>query len=454
MTAPAFPATRPMLMPADWCPRLRTGVRLEITDGPTPRHVMYHPDTGAYAYVGAGAFALAPLLDGTRPFESLQASVRGAAPDTVPRLLAGLLGLDFLEPPVTAPHHAGPPVAPAARSWTRLDFSYGGSAPAAFAALRPLARALFSLPAAVLFVALMIAGAWALTSVADRVIFDATAMPSLKVALSTLTIMAELAVLHELAHALALTRFGGRVSRIGVRLTYLLPSLYCDLSDGYRLPGRWPRVAVALAGICVQLLTVAVCALALRAGQNTMPYELRQLLTQLLAINALLVIVNLIPFVRFDGYWALTAALDAPNLRARSLSGFHHLMARAIVGDRDEPGASSPSRWVILFGAACAFTPPLLLSTALVEWSLLLGAMGTAGAVLWATVLGALAVVLANAGRRTARALRRLSPRQRLRVAVTVSGGAAVAAALAWSVGASVQGLAHSLWAPFTHLPL
>ena len=322
--------------------------------------------------------------------------------------------------------------------------------PAVFAALRPVARALFSLPAALVFIALMLSGGWALSSVADRVIFEATVMPSLKVALATAAAMAVLAGLHELAHALALTRFGGRVSRVGVRLSYLLPSLYCDLSDGYRLPGSWPRVAVALAGICVQLLTVAVCALALRAAGNTMPYELRQLLTQLLAINALIVMVNLIPFVRFDGYWALTAALDAPNLRARALHGFRHRFVRAMLGDPDGADRAS-DRWpVIVFGAACAITPPLLLLIGLVEWSLLLGAMGTVGALVWLAVLAALAVVLARAGRRTAHALRRLSPYQRLRVAVTLSAGAALTAALMWSVG----GLVQSLWQPFDHLPL
>ena len=437
-----------MIMPADWCPRLRTGVRLELTEGPTPRHVMYHPETGVYAYVGAGAFALAPLLDGTRPLETLPAHVRGAAPDTIAGVLVGLLRLDFLEHPATSPADARPRPP---RSWMRLDFTWGGSAPAVFAALRPLARALFSVPAALVFIALMIAGGWALTAVADRVIFEATIMPSLKVVLTVAAAMAALAVLHELAHALALTRFGGRVSRVGVRLSYLLPSLYCDLSDGYRLPGRWPRVAVALAGICVQLVTVAVCALALRVASNTMPYELHQLLTQLLAINALIVLVNLIPFVRFDGYWALTAALDAPNLRARALFGFRRVIARAILG---EPSTAS-SRWpVIAFGAACALTPPLLLVVGLVEWSLLLGALGTAGALVWVAVLAVLAVVLAHAGRRTARALRRLSPHRRLRVVVSLSAGAAVTAVLMWSVGDSVQGLLQPLWQPFAHLPL
>ena len=121
-----------------------------------------------------------------------------------------------------------------------------------------------------------------------------------------------------------------------------------------------------------------------------------------------------------------------------------------MLGDPDGPDTAS-DRWpVIVFGAACAITPPLLLLIGLVEWSLLLGAMGTVGALVWLAVLAALAVVLARAGRRTARALRRLSPYQRLRVAVTLSAGAALTAALMWSVG----GLVQSLWQPFDHLPL
>ncbi|MGK5632969.1 daptide biosynthesis intramembrane metalloprotease, partial [Streptomyces sp. URMC 123] len=42
-------------------------------------------------------------------------------------------------------------------------------------------------------------------------------------------------VLHEFGHAAMLVAHGGRPRRFGVMLFYLLPALFCDVSDGWRL---------------------------------------------------------------------------------------------------------------------------------------------------------------------------------------------------------------------------
>ncbi|MCR2185631.1 hypothetical protein NSX52_24025, partial [Salmonella enterica] len=58
-------------------------------------------------------------------------------------------------------------------------------------------------------------------------------------------------LLHEAAHGLTLARFGGSPRRAGFMLFYLTPAFFVDVTDGWRLPKRSQRVAIALAGPAV-----------------------------------------------------------------------------------------------------------------------------------------------------------------------------------------------------------
>jgi len=443
-------------LPDSWRPRLHDTVRLETTAGPAPRHLIYDSKTATYCQLGVEAVALARLLDGTHSYGDLAGNGRTAAREKLTRFLVNLIELGFVDGagvdvPIGTADHAPK----RRRSWTRLEYPWTGCAPV-FAALRPLARALFSPAAAVAFLILLVAGCWALTSVAPTVWSDASRTPTVGVVVGTVVAMVILTTLHEMAHGLALTRFGGRVNRVGLMLIYLLPAAFCDLSDGYRLPGRWRRAVVALAGIAVQLLAIAGCALALHLAVSGGSDDLRQLLAVLLVLNATIVVANLIPFVRFDGYWALAAVLDAPNLRARGLAALGTKVRRLVEGrpcartgnlGQDRPAPPGPSRdWVLVaYGAACAATPPLLLLAALWQWHLLLGKLGAAGALAWFAVLGLSVVIVARAGRRKVRTLAGLPLRQRLRAAALTLLVMTAAGTTAFLVETE-QHLARHLW--------
>ena len=55
-------------------------------------------------------------------------------------------------------------------------------------------------------------------------------------------------VLHEFGHALACKHFGGEVHEMGFMLLVFSPCLYCDVSDAWRFPSKWKRIAVSAAG--------------------------------------------------------------------------------------------------------------------------------------------------------------------------------------------------------------
>ena len=81
--------------------------------------------------------------------------------------------------------------------------------------------------------------------------------------------------------------------------------LYTDTTDGYRL-GRWGRVRTDLGGFYFHLIfAVGVMGLYWLTGRE-------YLLVAVLGIN-LDILRQCLPFVRFDGYWALADLTGIPD---------------------------------------------------------------------------------------------------------------------------------------------
>jgi len=118
------------------------------------------------------------------------------------------------------------------------------------------------------------------------------------------------AVVHELGHAAALHRGGGRPGAIGAGLAWVVPVLWCDVTEAALLP-RSDRLRVDAAGVALQLPLGGLLLCAGRAWQRP---EL------LGAGGAILTAVawNALPFARTDAYWLLCDALGVPSL-ARAL---------------------------------------------------------------------------------------------------------------------------------------
>ncbi|GAB3181692.1 daptide biosynthesis intramembrane metalloprotease [Streptomyces incanus] len=215
--------------------------------------------------------------------------------------------------------------------------------------------------------------------------------------------------IHELGHAAVLIRYGGRPSRIGVMLFYLMPAFFCDVSDAWRLPNRRQRVHTALAGPAVQTSLAAASALAAwplaDGGAKTclLFFAVSSYATALL---------NLMPFIKLDGYIALMSHVDIPYLRDRSMADARRWIARLLFGGTYQ--RELPTRWTIVYGLACLAFPLYLLGTALNTWlgtfqrvgwfGILLAACGLSYAA-WIVIRGALrlSAEVAEAGARRSR---------------------------------------------------
>lgn len=117
------------------------------------------------------------------------------------------------------------------------------------------------------------------------------------------------ALFHELGHAAA-CRYGGAVpGRIGFGVYLVFPAFYTDVTDSYRL-GRAGRVRTDLGGLYFN-----VVALLLLGGGYLLSGDGILLLT--LLVTHVQMVQQLVPIVRFDGYYVLTDLIGVPDLFAR-----------------------------------------------------------------------------------------------------------------------------------------
>jgi putative peptide zinc metalloprotease protein len=113
-------------------------------------------------------------------------------------------------------------------------------------------------------------------------------------------------VFHEFGHASALRYGGGRVRGMGAGFYLIYPAVYTDTTDTYRL-GRWAKVRTDLGGFYFYLIfALGIMGLYLATGREF-------LLFVVLLIN-LDIFYQCLPFVRLDGYWALSSLTGIPDL--------------------------------------------------------------------------------------------------------------------------------------------
>lgn len=122
--------------------------------------------------------------------------------------------------------------------------------------------------------------------------------------------------LHETAHALTLKHFGGECHRAGVFLLLLTPTLYCDVSDAWMLRSRWQRMLVGAAGIWLELIIAATCAVLWSCSQPGLFHSLCLNIVLVCSVGTL--VFNGNPLMRYDAYHILSDFLETPNLREQS----------------------------------------------------------------------------------------------------------------------------------------
>jgi putative peptide zinc metalloprotease protein len=149
-------------------------------------------------------------------------------------------------------------------------------------------------------------------------------------------------VFHELGHALTTKHFGRSVLSGGFGWYWFGPITYMDTTDMW-LEGRWPRIAVSIAGPYSDLLLGSLAAVVAFLAPNPL---VTSALWQCAAMAFLNVLINCNILLEYDAYYVLMDLLDRPNLRAGSLRWLGTELPRAL--RRMTPGAIWRAHWVEL----------------------------------------------------------------------------------------------------------
>lgn len=185
-------------------------------------------------------------------------------------------------------------------------------------------------------------------------------------------------ILHEFGHAYAATRAGVRVNTMGIAFMLLTPILYTDVTDAWRLRDRRQKLVIDSAGIIVEL---GLAGLALFVWAF-LPDGLLRSAAFVTATTSLMIglVVNLNPFMRFDGYHLLADAWGVPNLHARSSALATWWMREQLFGLESAPPEQFDRlqrRLLIAFAVCCwIYRFVLFLGIALVVYFMFFKALG------------------------------------------------------------------------------
>jgi putative peptide zinc metalloprotease protein len=177
-------------------------------------------------------------------------------------------------------------------------------------------------------------------------------------------------VCHELGHAYTATRYGCRVSTMGIALVLMVPMLYSDTSDAWTLRSRRQRAAIGAAGMVVECSLAALAMFAWSFLDDGVARSLAFIMaTTSLALG---VAINCNPFMRFDGYYVLSDLLGIPNLFDRA-SAFGQWQLRRLLFGLDlpmpEPVSDGRRRFLVAFAwATWLYRVLLFLGIALVVY--------------------------------------------------------------------------------------
>jgi putative peptide zinc metalloprotease protein len=133
-----------------------------------------------------------------------------------------------------------------------------------------------------------------------------------------------LGFLHESAHGLTCKHYGGQVHAMGLMFMYLMPAFYCDVTEVWISATRIQRLATIIAGIWIEMV---ICGVAMIVWSNTLAGQwVHDFAYEVILITGIaVVVVNLNPLIKLDGYYFFTEAIGIPDLKERStafLSGW------------------------------------------------------------------------------------------------------------------------------------
>lgn len=134
---------------------------------------------------------------------------------------------------------------------------------------------------------------------------------------------------HESAHGLTCKHYGGAAHQMGFLLYYLSPCFFVDVTEVYLYGGKWQRIAVSFAGIWVELMFCAAATVVwwgTPVGSPVHDFAYKIMLITGVAV----IIVNLNPLIKLDGYYILCELVGIVGLKEEATAFLSGVVKRHV----------------------------------------------------------------------------------------------------------------------------
>lgn len=183
---------------------------------------------------------------------------------------------------------------------------------------------------------------------------------------------------HEFGHAYMAKRAGCRVQSMGLAFMVLLPMLYTDVSDAWRVNDRRSRLLIGAGGVLAELLLACIALLAWSLLPEGPARTAAFMLASATWITTLA--INLNPFMRFDGYFLLSDLWGVDNLQGRGFALCRWHLRESLFGYGEpapEPWSPSMRRRLLWWGyGAWLWRAALFLGIALAVYHMFFKVLG------------------------------------------------------------------------------
>jgi len=196
-----------------------------------------------------------------------------------------------------------------------------------------------------------------------------------------------LSLVHELGHASVARSYGIRANSVGVGLIALMPIMFSEITDAWRLPRR-ARLHISAAGVTFELTLGVAAALAWCLLDDG---PLRALMFYLFTTSLLTTLmINANPLMKFDGYYLLSDVTGEKNLQHTANTTLRHWLWSLLLRAHRMPGGRR-QRLLVLFGLASLLYRLMVFT--LISYAAYQLLFKAAGAVIFFLCIGLLLVI-------------------------------------------------------------
>lgn len=156
---------------------------------------------------------------------------------------------------------------------------------------------------------------------------------------------------HEFGHAYMAKRAGCRVQSMGLAFMVMLPMFYTDVSDAWRVNDRRSRLLIGAGGVLAELLLACIALLTWSLLPDGPARTAAFMLASATWITTL--VINLNPFMRFDGYFLLSDLWGIDNLQGRGFALCRWHLRETLFGFGEpapEPWSANMQRKLLIWG--------------------------------------------------------------------------------------------------------